>query len=92
MNTLPVLLRLNHLPIPIPREWNWLRDECTRHLPQFLNCALDRSRDAILAGNTFDPMSRVDILDQNNLIASGSSLAGNNGSPGKEELPNLVVH
>jgi hypothetical protein len=42
-----------------------------------------------LALDTLDTVSRVDVLDQSDLIASCGSLAGDDRGVGEEEFPNL---
>ena len=36
-------------------------------------------------------MSGVDVLDQGELVAGGTSLTGDDGGVGKEELPDLKI-
>ncbi len=48
-----------------------------------------RGLDAVLRGDALDTVERVDVLVQNNLVARGAALAGDDGRVGKEELPDL---
>lgn len=45
--------------------------------------------DAVLGGDTLDAVVRVDVLVENDLVAGGAALAGDDGRVGKEELPDL---
>lgn len=47
------------------------------------------ARQIELVGNTLDTVSRVDVLDQDDLEAGGATLAGDDGRGSKEVLPNL---
>jgi len=55
------------------------------------NGSLFGTVDGMLRGNTLNPMERVEVLVQDNLVAGGATLTGNDGGVGKEELPNLRV-
>jgi hypothetical protein len=50
---------------------------------------LESSLESKLGGDAFDAMGRVDVLHQDNLVASGSALARCNGRPSEEEEPDL---
>jgi hypothetical protein len=47
--------------------------------------------ETILGRDTLDTVERVDVLVENNLVASGTALARNDGRVGKEELPDLFA-
>lgn len=49
----------------------------------------ESARDAELGTDTVDAVRRVEVLDDQNLEASGATLARSNDRPGHEELPNL---
>lgn len=45
--------------------------------------------EAELGRNTLNTVGRVDVLDQSDLEAGSTTLAGHDGGVGKEELPDL---
>lgn len=49
------------------------------------------TRESELARHTFDAVGRVDILDQDDLVASCRSLAGDDGRVSKKKIPDLYV-
>jgi hypothetical protein len=65
------------------------RQKGTGNFPNFLNSGPKRPSDAKLTRHPFQAVGRIDVLDQNNLIASSAALAGNNRSPREEYLPDL---
>lgn len=56
---------------------------------QISSALLERSSKAELSWNTKNAVSRVDVLDQGNLVAGCSSLARDDGRVSEEELPDL---
>lgn len=66
-----------------------LGEKGTRNLANFLKRRPDCTSDCKLARNSLHSVSRIDVLDENNLIARSTPLAGNNGRPREEDLPNL---
>lgn len=44
---------------------------------------------SILVVDTLNTVSRVDVLDESNLEAGGTTLAGDDGGVGKEVFPDL---
>ena len=67
----------------------YLRKEGTRYLPNLLNRRPERSGDSKLARHPFNTVGGIDVLDENDLIASSTTLTGNDGRPGEEDLPDL---
>jgi hypothetical protein len=51
--------------------------------------SLESSVEAILARDPLNTVGRVDVLDQDDLVASGRTLARDDGRVGKEVLPDL---
>lgn len=47
------------------------------------------ARETVLSVDTFNTMSRVDVLDHGDHVASSTALAGNNGAVRQEVLPDL---
>lgn len=47
--------------------------------------------DAVLGGDALDAVGGVEVLDYDHLEAGGAALAGGDGGPGEEELPDLEV-
>lgn len=47
---------------------------------------------SLLSGDALHPVIGVDVLGENNLVARGAALAGNDGGVGKEELPDLATY
>jgi hypothetical protein len=45
--------------------------------------------EAVLGGDALDAVRGVEVLDDDHLEAGGAALAGGDGGPGKEELPDL---
>jgi hypothetical protein len=45
--------------------------------------------ESMLGRDALDSVSRVDVLDESDLVAGGTTLAGDDGRVGKEELPDL---
>lgn len=50
---------------------------------------LQRSLEAELGVDALDAVGRVDVLDENDLVAGSGALARGNGGPCKEEEPDL---
>jgi hypothetical protein len=53
--------------------------------------SLRSAADAVLGGDALDAVVRVDVLVENDLVAGGAALAGDDGRVGKEELPDLCL-
>lgn len=53
--------------------------------------ASQSAEDTKLRGVAVDAVSGVEVLDDEDLEASGGALAGGNDGPGKEEFPDLVA-
>lgn len=68
------------------------REKGTRYLPNPLNGVPKRSGDPKLAWYPFNTVGRINVLDENDLIASSTTLTGNYGRPGEEDLPDLKAH
>lgn len=49
------------------------------------------ARKTELRRDSLDTMSRVNVLDQGDLVAGGGALTGDDGGGGKEEFPDLYV-
>lgn len=47
------------------------------------------ARKTVVVGNTLNTVGRVDVLDQRDLVAGSTTLAGDDGGVGQEELPDL---
>ena len=54
--------------------------------------AVKSIRQSELGGNTLNSVCRVDVLDQSDLEASGTALAGDDGRVGKEVFPDLYAN
>lgn len=54
-----------------------------------LSARVDSTGQAKLRRNAIDAMSRVQVLHNDELVASGATLASSDNGPGEEELPNL---
>lgn len=52
-------------------------------------CSLESARETELSVNTIGTVSRVDVLDHGDLVASGGTLARDDGRVGKEVFPDL---
>ena len=69
------------------------RPRIARNLTQLRPSRLLTSREGTgqpkLRGDTVNAMSRIQILDDNHLIAGGHAFAGGNDRPGEEQLPDL---
>lgn len=50
---------------------------------------IESSRKGELGINAFNAVSRVDVLDQRDLVTGGASLTGGDSGIGKEEFPYL---
>lgn len=50
---------------------------------------LEGAAEAVLRGDALDPVGRVEVLDNRDLVARGTALARDDGGVGKEELPDL---
>ena len=50
-----------------------------------------RAGKSLLSGDALNPVVGVDVLGEDNLVARGAALAGNDGGVGKEELPDLTT-
>lgn len=50
------------------------------------------ARKTVVVGNTLNTVGRVDVLDQRDLVASSTTLAGDDGGVSKEELPDLFTN
>lgn len=66
---------------------NHLRQARLARLP----AGLEGTGEAVLRGNAVDAVRRVQVLDNNHLVASGRALAGGDDGPGEEEFPDLVT-
>lgn len=64
---------------------NHLRQARLARLP----AGLEGTGEAVLRGNPVDAVRRVQVLDNNHLVAGGRALAGGDDGPGEEELPDL---
>lgn len=49
------------------------------------------ARKAELGGDALDAVVGVEVLDENHLVASCGTLAGDDGGVGEEEFPDLVI-
>ena len=49
----------------------------------------ERAVKPVLLRDVLNAMSRVDVLDQSDLVAGGGTLTRNDGRPSKEKFPNL---
>lgn len=56
-----------------------------------LLASVQRTTEAVGVVDTLDTVCGVDVLDQRDLVASGGTLAGDNGAVSKEELPDLRI-
>ena len=54
-----------------------------------VDSSLAGSSKAVLAVDTLDTVSRVDVLDKSNLPAGSATLAGSDGRGSEEVLPDL---
>lgn len=54
-----------------------------------VNGGLASSGETELSGNTLDTVSRIDVLDQSELPAGSTTLAGSDGGGSQEVLPDL---
>lgn len=52
-------------------------------------CSVKSARETELGVNTLDTVSRVDVLNHGDLVASGGTLTGDDGRVGKEVFPDL---
>ena len=52
---------------------------------------IESSSESELGGNAFDAVSRVDVLDQCDLVASCRTLTGDDSGVGEEEFPDLSI-
>lgn len=57
-----------------------------------LLASLQRTAETIGVVDTLNTVSRVDVLDESDLVASSGTLAGNDGAVSEEELPDLESH
>jgi len=55
-----------------------------------LSSGRESAQKAVSSGDALNSVGRVEVLLQNNLEACGTSLAGDDGGVGKEELPDLL--
>lgn len=51
--------------------------------------SLESARKTELGVDAFDTVSRVDVLDHGDLVASGGTLTGDDGGVGEEVFPDL---
>lgn len=66
---------------------NHLRQTRLARLP----AGLEGTGEAVLRGNPVDAVRRVQVLDDNHLVAGGGALAGGDDGPGEEEFPDLLT-
>lgn len=94
--TLPLHPPRSHFPVlthPYLLGWDRGEKRSVGLLPalQVILGSSQGARQTIVVVDTLDTVVRVDVLDQSDLVAGGTTRAGNDGGIGQEEFPDLPI-
>lgn len=64
---------------------------CLQQLGHLALGSSQRARQVVLGIDTLNTVSRVDVLDKGDLVASRGTLSGGNGGESEEIFPNLDI-